>query len=764
MMNKIDNKNFVGNRIIRIDARDKTTGTVKYSTDLFPEGLLHARVLRSQHPHADILRIDTTKAKALPGVEAVLTHEDVPGHNGYGIIGDNWPVLCREKVRYKGDAVALVAARDLETADKALDLVEIDYNILEPLDTPEEALEPSVPRIHSDGNIMFSNRLANGDTEKGFAESSFVLEAGFSTQFMEHAYLEMEGGIGVYDEKTGEITIWCGNQYAFRDQLQIARALDWEPEKIRVIGSPTGGAFGGKDEISVQIHLALLALHTKKPVRLHWTRSESIITGPKRHAFKSAYKVGAASDGRLQAIEVDLVGNTGPYDTIAMAVLNVALECSPMGYKFPHADLRGKLVYTNHGVGGEFRGFGAPQTMFAIEQIMDRLAENFGMDPIEYRLLNAAEKGDTHAMGHTFLLDMGLKATLEKARRTYLWQRKDEIKSKFSQADPRKKFGIGVACAIGPMGIGVGMPDFSNIILEVESDGIITLRTGAIEIGQGNLTAYAQMTAEAFQYGMEKIRVVHGDTGRAPDSGSVTASRSIHCVGNAILNGVSSLIPKFIKLASMELRCPENDLEYRAGEVIFKPDPKMRISIKELAQAARKRGEKLIAYGVMRMAEADVDFGGGLPHYHYTFVTQIALVGVDRETGEIEVVKIITIPDVGRAINPAGVEGQCDGAAIMGQGYTLYEDLIVREGEFLNPGFSTYILPTAKDAGEHETVIVEVPEGTGPFGAKGIGEPATSPVAPAIANAVYDAIGIRISELPITPEKVWKSIKSAVAD
>lgn len=762
-MVNILNFKYIGSRIPRIDARDKATGATKYSTDLFPEGILRARVLRSRYPHAEILRIDTTKAGKLPGVEAVLTHKDVPGYNGFGIMTPNWPVLCWDKVRYRGDALALIAAQNEEIAEEALSLIEVDYKVLPPLDTPEESLSATAPKIHDTGNIMYSHELTNGNVEKGLAASSYILEANYFTQFMEHAYLETEGGIGIYDELTGEITIWCGNQYAFRDQMQIARALNWDPEKVRVIGSPTGGAFGGKDEISVQIHLALLALHTKKPVRLHWNRSESIIAGPKRHAFKSFYKVGAGSDGRLEAIEVTLEGNTGPYDTIGPAVLNAALQTAPMGYKFPHTCLKGRSVYTNNTMGGEFRGFGTPQVMFAIEQIMDQLAEHFKMDPIEYRLLNTVKQGDRHAIGHILELSMGLKATLEAAQETDLWQRKEKIKEISNQAHPRKRYGIGVASAIGPMGLGAGLPDFSNIILKVGPSGVITLKTGATELGQGNITAYAQMVADALEYDIDKIQVIHGDTGRTPDSGSVTASRSIHCVGNAILNGVSTLIPKLIRIGAQKLNLPEENLEYRAGEVTSKMDPGLRIGMEELADWAIEMADDLIVYGAMRMVEADastnIGFGFGIPHCHYIFVTQLALVGVDLDTGEVEVKKIVTIPDVGRAINPAGVEGQCEGAVIMGQGYALYEEVMVEGGEFLNPGFSTYILPTAMDAAEHETIIVEEPLETGPFGAKGIGEPPTSPVAPAIANAIYDAVGIRITELPITPEKLWTALK-----
>ncbi len=750
---------YVGKRVPRVDAREKVTGRTVYSTDRYPEGMLWAKVLRSRLPHAKIVKLDVSRAEKLPGVEAVLTHRDVPGHNGFGIIEPNWPVLCVDRVRYRGDALALVAARDEETAAEALSLIEVEYEPLPVIDTPEEALAPGAVPIHPGGNIMHTMELAKGDAERGFKESDFVLEENYSTQFMEHAYLETEGGLAVYDEEEGVITVWCGDQYAFRDQLQIARSLDWDPLKIRVIGSPTGGAFGGKDEISVQIHLALLALRTKKPVRLHWTREESIVVGPKRHAMKSAFKIGMGKDGRLRAIDVNVVSNTGPYDTIAAPVLNLALESSPGPYKYADSHFKGTAVYTNNTVGGEFRGFGAPQVVFGLEQMIDILAGKAGLDPIEFRLRNAVELGDISALGHALKTSVGIKETLEAARKTELWERRGEIKKELGERNRRMEYGVGVASEWHAVGLGVGIPDFANVIVEVGEGGMLTLRTGAIEIGQGNLTAYAQMLAEVMEYDIEKIEVIHGDTFSTPDSGTVTASRSVLINGNAILDAVRRLKPLLLRLAADKLSIPESELEYGEGRVSSRKDPAVSLTLGELAAHCRAGGEPLKAAGASIMPVSDKDFGEGLPHNYYTYITQLALVGVDTGTGEVEVVKVISLPEMGKAINPAGVEGQCEGGVVMGQGYTLYEDVVVKEGEFKNTGFSTYILPTALDVPDQETIIVEKPEKTGPYGAKGVGEAPTVPVTPAIANAIHDAVGIRLNELPITPEKVLKKLQ-----
>lgn len=760
-MKKNGGYQYVGKPILRIDVREKVTGKTKYSTDLYFEGMLWAKVLRSKYPHAKITRLDVEKARSLPGVEAVLTHEDVPGHNGFGIVDPNWPVLCSDRVRYRGDAVALVAAVDEETAQKALDLIEVEYDPLEILDIPEESLRPGAVQLHEKGNIMHTMELRKGDVEKGFQESDVIHDHTYNTQFMEHAYIETEGGVAVYNEEDGVITIWCGCQYAFRDQLQVARSLDWDQEKIRIIGSPTGGAFGGKDEISTQIHTALLAVHTKKPVRLHWTRAESIVVGPKRHAFKSNFKIGMDRSGHLRAIETHLESNAGPYDTIGAPVLNVAVEVGSGPYRYQSSHIKGASVYTNNTVGGEFRGFGCPQTAFGIEQEIDRLAEEAGMDPIEFRLHNAVEKGDISVIDHEFKTSTGIKQSLKAAQTTELWKNRNKIKRELTERFPRHKFGVGVASIMIPVGLGVGIPDFSNVDIEIDGGGIVTLKTGAIEIGQGNLTAYAQMLAEGLECDINSVRVVHGDTFLTPDSGSVTASRSIMMVGNAILDAVNKLIPDLILLGAELLGVSKEDVEYEDGRVFLKEDTDRGFNLAELAEAAKLREITLAAIGSSKMPESEKDFGQGLPHICYTFTTQVALVGVDQGTGEVEVLNAVSLPQLGRAINPAGVEGQCEGATVMGQGYALFENVVVSRGEFQNTGFSTYIIPTVLDSTEHETVVVDLPEEEGPYGAKGIGEASTCTIAPAIANALYDAIGVRFNSLPITPEKVWKAIKTA---
>ncbi|HDL65063.1 MAG TPA: xanthine dehydrogenase family protein molybdopterin-binding subunit, partial [Proteobacteria bacterium] len=578
---------------------------------------------------------------------------------------------------------------------------------------------------------------------------------------MEHAYLETEGGVAVYDEKEGIITVWCGNQYTFRDQLQIARSLDWDPAKIRVIGSPAGGSFGSKDEISIQIHVALLALRTKKPVRMHWSRKESIVVSPKRHAFETTVRIGVRRDGTFTAIDLDLTADTGPYDTIAPAVLNLALECAPGPYRFPHGRFQGIAVYTNNAVGGEFRGFGNPQVTFPREILIDELAEELGIDPIELRLRNALEQGDIYGLGFVVEGSVGFRETLLAAREHPLWHDRERITRELDERFPEKRHGVGVASTAQAVGLGVGIPDYANVEIELEEGGGITLRTGASEIGQGNLTAYAQILAETLGCDIERITVIHGDTFLTPDSGSVTGSRSIHIVGNAIINAAGSLIRRLIGAASEELDIPEDGLEYKNGRIISRRDQSMVVTMEELAARAASGGRTIQVTGKAVMRAADADLGVGMAHVYYSFITQLVLVGVDSGTGEVEVIEVVSLPEIGRAINLAGVEGQCEGGVVMGQGYALLEEVIVEGGEFKNPGFSTYIIPTALDVPEQSTVIVDKPDDHSPYGAKGVGEIPTVTVAPAVANALYDAVGIRFRTLPITPEMVRREINQA---
>jgi len=739
---------YVGKPVLRVDAREKVTGELKYLSDLSFPDMLWGRVLRAAHPHALIKRIDTSKAEALPGVACVLTHQHVPGLNGFGIAIPDQPVLCEDKVRYMGDAVALVAAETKEIAAQALDLIEVDYEPLPVVDDPEKAFLPDAPKVHEKGNLLWENTLGKGDVEAGFAESDFVVEQKFSTQMYEHAFLETEGGVAKYDPETGTVHVWVGSQYAYRDQLQIARATNWDREKIHVVGSPVGGAFGGKDEITIQIYLALLAHYSRRPVKIALNRTESIISGTKRHPMKMYFKVGCKKDGTLQSVETNIFSDTGAYASLGGPVLNLALEGASGPYSVPHARLVGHAMYTNNGFSGAFRGFGTTQSCLAIEICLDMLAEQVGMDPIDFRLKNVIRQGQQTAIDNKLFTSCGIEETLQIAKQSELWQKREENKANHTGA---VRYGVGVASEIQALGLGIGIPDYAHTRVELTDDGKYIVRQGSIEIGQGNLTAFAQMTAEVLGCSIEDVAVTHGDTADGADSGTSTASRTIYAVGNSIVRAAKNLIRELETFVAEQF---PGEWRFEQGGFVSRDK---RLGPAELAHKAGQIGKKLEAEGFFKHIEAEKEYTDGLPHCLYAFCTQVASVKVDTETGIIRVEEILTIPDCGRAINPQGIEGQAEGGAAQGMSYVLTEEVKLKEGRFLNPRFSTYILPTTMDMPRVTTRIVESWEDSHEFGAKGIAETVMVPVAPAIVNAIYHATGVRFFELPIPPEKMLRA-------
>jgi len=747
---------YVGNPVPRVDAKGKVTGKLKYLSDYYKEDMLVGMVLRSEYPHAKIKSIDIEKAKSMNGVHAVLTYKDVPGLNRFGIAIPDMPVLCEDKVRYMGDAVALVAAETEAIALKALKAIKVDYEELPGVFDPEEAISEDAPQVHEKGNLLHSCVLKKGDIEQGLKEADVCVSQTFYTQLFEHAFLETESGFAEYDEKSGILTVGVGSQYVYRDQLQIARAMDMPPQKIRVIGSPCGGAFGGKDEITIQIYLALLTYYTKRPVRMVLSREESIVSGTKRHPFKLEFTVGAKKDGRLTALKLRAVSDTGAYASLGGPVLNLALETAPGPYKIPHTYLEGYAVYTNNGFSGAFRGFGGTQACFGMEICLDMLAEKLNMDKIEFRKINAIKRFDISGIDHKITTSVGIKETLDVVKNHKLYKNRNILKETIEKKyKGRFKYGFGVASEWHACGLGAGLPDFAEAVIELANEGKFLLKQGGIEIGQGNLTAYTQMAFEILNVPIDNTEILHGDTYRTPDSGTVTASRSIYAIGNACCLAaldLKSKIEEFIKKKFSEAP------EFAYGYLKVKDK---KLSYAELFRMAKEDKVTLIGTGNFIHPVSDKDYGDGLPHWIYTYITQAAGVLVDTKTGEIRVVHVLSVPDVGKAINPQGVEGQSEGGVVMAMGYVLFEEVKLDKGRFLNPDFSTYILPVSKDIPEIETIIVESYEDTHQFGAKGVGEAVTVPIAPAIVNAIYDAIGIRFNKIPIYPEHVFEKLNNS---
>ncbi len=749
---------WVGRDIRKPDAIDKATGQAKYYSDLHLKDMLYARVLRAGRPHALIRRIDTLRAEALHGVVAVLTHKDVQGTNRYGIMTPDQPVLCEDKVRYEGDSVALVAAEDPETAERALDLIDVEYEPLPGVSDPVEAMKPDSPRVHEAGNVYRHGHIKNGDVETAFRKCAVVVENTYRTGRQMHMFLETEAGVGLLDEN-GNVVLFVGGQSPYRDQLQIARALGIPREKIRVVSSIIGGAFGGKDEVTVQIHLALLALKTKRPVKLVLSREESGISGLKRHPVIVTCKTGALADGKILANQVKIVSDTGAYASLGAAILDVSMEtcCGP--YNIPNIDVDANCVYTNNGFSGAFRGFGGPQVQFAMESQMDIIAEKLNMDKLEIRRLNITHEGDVNSFGVKIPGSIGIDQTLEAVSKSYLWLQRDALKS--NPSEPWCKRGIGIACAVKGFTLGA-LPDFGAASVTLNLDGTFTVGVSCPDMGQGNMTAYAQIAAEELRCPFEDVHVAIADTGLGPDTGSSSASRSLYVGGNAIIKAAEKMRALLLSHAAEMLGAPENKLESQDNAIVVVDDQKRKSPYASIAKHANLGGKERRVEAGFEVPRFEHPIEGSLeiPHWAFMYATALALVEIDTLTGSTKVLRFFISPEAGKMINPQNLKGQCEGAVVQGLGYALMEDAIIENGQLKTPNFTTYLIPTIKDAPDIEVVPVETYEKTGPYGAKGAGEIGIVPVAPAIANAIYDAVGVRSFTLPMTAERIFKALQA----
>jgi xanthine dehydrogenase D subunit len=747
---------WVGKPIPRRDAFGKASGATQYPSDISLPGMLFAGVLRSKHPHALIKRIDVSKARALPGVAAVLTHEDVPGKNRYGAFIRDRPVLCDDKVRYVGDPVALVVASSAEEVERALALIEVEYEKLAAVTDPVQALKPDSPKVHVEGNVCRRTRIVFGDVEKAFRSAVVVVENTYRTGSQVHAYLEPEAGLGYLDDEK-RLTLVVGGQSPYKDRAEICETLGLDEARVVVITPPVGGAFGGKDDVPVQLHLALAVLKTGRPVKLVWTRGESCIAGLKRHPSIVKMKTAAAADGTLLANKVEILYDKGAYAGLGPAVLDVAIEncCGP--YRMPNVDIQAILAYTNNGVMSAFRGFGAPQVMFAMESQMDILAEKLGLDRIEFRLRNALRKGDEGAFRNKIQSGIGIREALEKAKKHELWRSKSNSKP---GDNPWTRRGVGIATAIKGFTLGA-LPDKGSAAIKLLEKGSFEVKVSSAEIGQGLVIAFTQIAAEALQCDLDDVSVVCGSTIGSPDTSVTSASRSTYLGGNAIIKAANEMLGLLTRSAAEMLGEPQGNLQARSSEVVSSKTGK-RVSYSTLAENLRSRNLPAEVIGTFDVPRVEPIPGSlEIPHLFYMFACALAEVEVDTLTGTVKVTRLVCFPDAGRVINPQTFEGQVEGAAIQGLGYAIMEDPKIEEGVLKNPSFATYLIPTIKDAPEIEVVAVGEAEETGPYGAKGVGEIGLVPIAPAITNAIYDATGARLFEIPATPERVYKALKDA---
>lgn len=745
----------IGISIPRFDAVEKVTGKAEYAADINIDGMLYGAILRSPYPHAIISEIDASKAKRIPGIVTVLTHEDIPGSNRIGPVIKDQPVLCDTKVRYAGEPVAVVAGISLEACQEALNAIKVYYEELRPVFSPEEALLPDAPLIHEKGNLVKEIKIIKGDVQRAISKGDIVVRNSYKTPFAEHAYLEPDAAIGYIDEND-RITILKASQHLHHEYEEVVLVLGVDHSKVRVQQVYMGGGFGSKMDSSITCLVALLVFKTKKPVKIIFSRDEVFAGTIKRHPYYIDYTTVAGKDGKLKAIKVDIIANSGAYAAQSSGVIQRGVVHAAGPYEIPNIEIRGRAVYTNSPVTGAMRGYGAPQIAFACETQMDIVARELGIDPVEFRLLNCLKNGAVIPTGQVLSSSVSVEETLIRAR--------EYVKShplRVTTGD-NKKLGCGVAC----MFYGIGRtanpnPGRAKIILE--EDGSVSLLISTVEMGTGVSTIMRQIAAEELGVNTEDVAFCPGDTDYSPDSGTTTATRVTYIVGNAVKEAARKLKEIIKETAAKKWRVDVESIEIKGREVHWldsEKKEKKTLSLGDIHALSRKFGLEPLADGYYDPEVTPLSpLGEGKPYNAYTFATQIAEVELDNQTGKVDVIRIVASHDVGKAIHPQNVEGQIQGGISMGIGYATSENLVVKNGSIVNKNFTDYHIPTAMDVGEIIPIIVESPEVTGPFGAKGVGEPACVPTAPAITNSIYDATGIRIYELPGTPENIFKAFK-----
>lgn len=721
----------------RPDAVEKVTGLGIYADDLYMEGMLHARALRSEHPHARLLTVDVSAARELPGVVAVLTAEDVPGRKDFGVHEVDWPVLCYDKVRYVGDAIALVAAESEAIAAQALDLIEVEYEPLPVVTGPLEAAEPGAPALHEAGNELAHFHVEQGDLQAGFTQADVVVEREYRTQSVEHGFIEPEAGLAVRGAD-GRIVVYCGGQIPFSDRRQIAASLGVPESDIRVINCLIGGAFGGKEDVSVQIHVALLAQVTGRPVKMVFSREESIRVHPKRHATVIRLKTGATRDGKLVAHEALIYGDAGAYASLSNHVMLRATTHAAGPYEVPNVVADTYAMYTNNVPSGAFRGFGVTQSGFAMECQIDVLAEALQMSPLELRRRNVLDYGKRTLAGQVMTESCGLPQTLEVVAA-------EMDRHAFEAVEGDKRRAWGVACAYKNTGYGSGAYDAAGAEVEVFADGTAVVRAGAAEIGQGLVGVLAQVVSEELGVPYERVQVLVSDTDLTPDGDATTASRQTYVSGNAARFASQEVRSLLSQTAAELLDAPPDSLRFADGQVHSNG---RSLELSEVVQAARKEGRTpKIAYQYVAPDTKQYQ------HFAFGFGSQAALVEVDVRTGETTVLKVIAACDVGRVINPLALQGQVEGSISMGLGMALQEDFIMQDGQVVTDNLHKCKLPTIDQTPEVISFFVEEETKDGPYGAKGVGELASIPTAPAIINAIHNATGVRCYSLPAS--KQW---------
>jgi CO/xanthine dehydrogenase Mo-binding subunit len=798
----------VGGSERRVDGVEKVTGTALYGADLFfNRADLFAQVARSEEAHAEIVRIDTGAALKVPGVVVVYTAVDAPGTNRQGLIVRDHPVLAEDKVLYRGDAVAIAVGETELAARRGRDAVRVEYEPLPVVGGIDEALAAGAPRLHPDGNIMGGKRIRKGDAEAALAGKlpaapcDVVVSETFVTQTVDHAFLDLEAGIARWDGAL--LLIQVSGQWAHEECRLVALGLGLPVEAVRIMTPVTGGAFGGREDLSIQIHLGMVAMkHPGKTIAMRYSREESMRARHKRHAMRIHYTLGAQRDGTLTAAKVTVQTDEGAYVSTGPAVMRKAASHATGPFRVPHVHVDVYGVFTNNNPAGAMRGFGSTQMAIAYNGMMDRLADRLGMDEIELRRKNLIRPGDAVTTGQVIPVATAaecMEAALEQynagaripsrtCRNAESRNAKCESrKPKAAGLGPHQRRGWGVSNICFGLGYGDGFPDASRASVKFGKDGRLGVYTGGVEFGQGLLNVVGQIAAEELGLPLSQVDVIWGDS-RGAESGSTSATRQTYFTGNAVRIAASELREQVLDIAGKMLKVHPHELRLAAGKVVGKAagaripsrtcrnvetakrrkpkaesrNPKSTIlAVEEVVAAGRERGYSLEGTGIFKPRTVCEDFETGQSpraFVTYLFASHVAQVLVDVETGEVRVERHVACHDVGRAINPQGVEGQMAGGAAQGIGMALMEDLVMEGGRIMNPNFTDYLLPTIRDVPEIECVILENDDPGGPFGARGVGEPTLIAAVPAVLAAIGDAIGVAPDTTPCTPQRIWEML------
>ncbi|MBI5964553.1 MAG: molybdopterin-dependent oxidoreductase [Chloroflexi bacterium] len=752
----IHTHNTVGRTHTRPDGIEKVTGDAIYTDDLVFDGMLYAKARRAMVPHAILKKLDISKAKALPGVVAVLTAEDIPGEHNHGLVIYDWPTIVGigERVRYVGDAIAIVAAESQQIAEQASALIEAEFDLQPVITNPVQAREEGQPQLHPNGNLLKHIKVRKGDMDAGFAEADVIIEHTFHTPITDHAFMEPECSIAV-PKPDGRMEIYVGSQIPYQDRTQVARVMGWDESRVRIVGQLMGGGFGGKEDVMGQIHSAMLANVTQRPVKLLFDRHESLLVHPKRHATQIRVKMGAKKDGRLVVVDTELYGDTGAYASLGEKVMTRATTHAAGPYDVPNVRADCYAMYTNNPPAGAFRGFGVTQSAFAVESMMDMLAEKLNIEPVELRRMNALHVGSITNTGQELKESVGLTECINKVDAEMRKYNPHPFTPIVDPAQPNLIRAWGFASAYKNTGLGGGAPDKSGADVELYEDGTFQVRSSAAELGQGLVTVMRLTVAEEMAVAPEQVRVLVMDTDLTPNGGPTTASRQTYVTGNASRYAARTLRDEITASMAEKYDVRPEQIHFKDGIVHVNGTSLTYAEIYKEMKASGK--QPLVCYEYEAPKTQPLGTGGDM-HFAFSFGVQAAEVEVNTLTGEVRVLKVIAANDVGMAVNPLGLQGQVEGGVMMGLGNCLTEEFIMDNGNVVTDHLARYRVPGIMLTPEIIAIIVEHPTAEGPYGAKGVGEICSIPTTPAITNAIYNAVGVRVDKTPVDQELIAREL------